>query len=654
MTLAQQVLMFISQEDTYYSEYIVMREGLEALGYAVDLRTATSSAAGCYMVPEELGISTSANGMSGSSYAAFQTQFLNLFGSTWNESLNDVPSSISVNGSILDVSSMDNYVALVIPGGTGAQAYLIDGTYEGQGTLTAQQVQSVAEKLNELAIEALQQDKPVLAQCHGAGLPAHWRVPDTSGAGVESLGYSLLKGGFATGFPEEATPTTLSSLDITHKTNDRVTISGVHESLGTNGAGQARIITTRDWYPQTVAYATKTLINVIETFPTVEERDQNLSVLVLHGGAVNPDNCGAGNRENDVPCNYGTEGNLPADYTDVVALLQTNSSNDSFTFSVTELNLAGSLPFVITNTSQIETYLEGFDAIIFYKHWSTYLSDELQNELVNYVDNGGGVLALHHGLYNDIDNTQSKNILAQQLFGAQSSQSGWSANRTTYNLVATNHGHFITTFGLNNISAISTPPIWSTQGPNSVSNLSLSYYPAINLFDEIYNNMAFEDGVSFGNGVNDIQPLFSNDLSPAPQSHVAGFARRFNPSFDATEGRTVYVQPGETIANYSVSHPYGQVIRNAMAWIAKKDVTSPPTPLSISKIEKESIYPNPTTGIVYLPPTTNGMRFTILNQQGQIVWSEIIKNSIIEFSNLPNGLYFIQLSDGRMYRCVKN
>ncbi len=124
---------------------------------------------------------------------------------------------------------MSNYDALVMPGGTGAQAYRVDGSYSSQGAdsreISAATVQAVAEKLNELAIDALMNGKPVMAQCHGASLPAYWRIPGTSGLGEEAIGYSLLKDGFATGYPEPATATTLSDLDITHKADDRVTIS---------------------------------------------------------------------------------------------------------------------------------------------------------------------------------------------------------------------------------------------------------------------------------------------------------------------------------------------------------------------------------------------------------------------------------------------
>src|SRR5690606_1723101 len=36
------ILMFVSHEDTYHSEYIVMRKALEAAGYTVDIRSSNA------------------------------------------------------------------------------------------------------------------------------------------------------------------------------------------------------------------------------------------------------------------------------------------------------------------------------------------------------------------------------------------------------------------------------------------------------------------------------------------------------------------------------------------------------------------------------------------------------------------------------------
>lgn len=111
---------------------------------------------------------------------------------------------------------MDNYDGLLIAGGTGIMEYRIDGSYTSQGTgtrlVSSTDIQAAAEKLNDLAIDALTKEKTVLAQCHGASLPVNWRIPGTSGPGAEALGFSLLKNNQATGYLEAQTPGNPSSV----------------------------------------------------------------------------------------------------------------------------------------------------------------------------------------------------------------------------------------------------------------------------------------------------------------------------------------------------------------------------------------------------------------------------------------------------------
>ncbi len=85
------VLLFVSHEDTYYSEYIVMLEAFEAQGYTVDVRSASNDSACTYMIPASTTIANTANSLSNSSYSDFQSQFSNLFDSSWNATLNSTP-----------------------------------------------------------------------------------------------------------------------------------------------------------------------------------------------------------------------------------------------------------------------------------------------------------------------------------------------------------------------------------------------------------------------------------------------------------------------------------------------------------------------------------------------------------------------------------
>ncbi len=664
-SFSEKILMFVSPEQTYYSEYIVMLKALQSAGYTVEVRSAGADSASVYMVPSNTTIDETAGTLPNGSYSQFTGQFQNLFGSSWNSSWNTMPARIPVDGKIQDIVSMSSYAALVVVGGLGALEYRVDGSYQSHGSgsrlITAANVQAAAEKLNALAIEALAAGKPVMAQCHAASLPVFWRIPGTAGSGEETLGFSLLKGNSATGFPEEATPTTLAALGVSHRASDRVTVSNPHSSFADNGNGDGRIITTRDWYPQTVAHAARTLLNILDTYPSANDRKSTHSVLIIHGGAVNTSNCGAGNRSNDIPCNYGGGANIPADYTDLQQLLTADSPNDDFQFSVSTINLTGGgLPFDSSNVSSTLNYLQQYDAVIFYKHWSTGVTDALQNALVAYADSGGGVLGLHHGLYHDIDGPRNKQILVQQLFGAESAMNTWSANLTTYNLFSTNYGHFISTYGITYASSLEAPTVWGSNAAPLPSNRSYSTYQRFGIYDELYNNMTFVPGQTFGRGVNQITPLFSNDQTPASQSHTSGFVKRFDPSNNGSIGRVAYFEIGERKESFAVSHPFGQVVRNTVVWLSA-DSAAPTTSREIVQQFPVSFglkqnYPNPfnpATVIEFSIPQSGFVRLTVVDISGKEVATIADKtfpagSFRLHFngSALASGTYFLRLENG--------
>jgi hypothetical protein len=130
----KKILMFISHEDVYYSEYIVLQKAIEASGYTVDVRSAATSTSSFYMPPAGTDIEATANTLPNSSYADFTAQFNTLFGSVWSSQWNAMPSKVSVDGRLQDVADMSGYAALVVVGGTGINDYRVDGSYNTQGT----------------------------------------------------------------------------------------------------------------------------------------------------------------------------------------------------------------------------------------------------------------------------------------------------------------------------------------------------------------------------------------------------------------------------------------------------------------------------------------------------------------------------------------
>lgn len=556
------ILMFISKEQTYYSEYKITLEALQAAGYTVDVRSAGTGTADVYTFSGD--IDDNNNQTSGATYNDFTTQFQASFGEAWNPAWNATPGSVPLDGRIQDVADMTSYDALVIPGGSGALAYRLDNTYEAQGDVNAEEVQAAAEKLNELAIEALSAGKPVMALCHGASIPAFFRVPGTSN--------SLLQGQYATGFPLpepgiDDTATALANLGVNYRAEDRVTISSPNTAFNDNAMGDYKIITTRDWYSQSVAHGVRTLLNVLDSYPSKAQLENTIDVLILHGGEVDPGDCGTGNKANDVPCNHGGGADLPADFTHLRDLLLANSPSDNFDINISELNLFDEIP----------TYneLSQYDAVVFFKHWASGVTTALQNALIDYADDGGGVVALHHAVYNAPEGELNKDLLVNQLFGIVSGVGVDVSNAAlrNYNLFAVNYGHFVSTYGISlaGTSSLEAPGSWSGNAPDAAANLSFSSYQNFGIYDELYNNIIFTSGQTLGRAVNEITPLFSNNVNgfPNPVSHTSGFVKLYNPSGDGSIGRVAFFQPGERRESMTVNHRYGQVIRNAVVWAAQ-------------------------------------------------------------------------------------
>jgi len=653
------ILMFVSHEDTYYSEYIVMLRALQSAGYTVDVRSASTMSFSTYMVPAGTDIIATANSLAGSSYSQFTTQFQNLFGSAWNSAWDPTPTSyIGTNGRIQDVVDMSNYDALVIAGGTGVLEYRCDGSYNSQGAgprlISSATVQAAAQKLNDLAVNALLNGKPVLGQCHGASLPVFWRIPSTSGPGAESLGFSLLKNTIAAGYPDAATAPAYATLSVTLRPDDKVTVSTPHASLLHNGHGDYKIITSRDWYPQTVAHAARTLLNVLQTYPTKTQREQNLSVLILHGGALDSLNCSPSNQSNDVPCNYGATPNFPADFSHIQSLLNGNSANDNYSFTASSLNLTGTLPYVSTSSASIYNYIQQFDVVVFYKHWATGVSVELQNALTAYTDNGGGILALHHGLYNHISGANNKNILVNQIFGVESAMATWAGTLTTYNLFSTNYGHFVSTYGVNYLLPLQLPGAWSSNAPPLVINNTFSYLQRFSVYDEIYNNMAFVVGQTFGRGVNQINPIFSNDANPSAQCHTSGFVKLFNPSLDGSVGRAAFFEVGERRENFYINSRFGQVVRNTIVWLANGISTTPTTGIkhSLATPSHIQLFPNPASESITVKmnavPTNTSAK--IYSATGMLVGNyDLTADNKINVQWLAKGFYILTIESEQHY-----
>ncbi|MDW3211747.1 MAG: T9SS type A sorting domain-containing protein [Reichenbachiella sp.] len=654
---ADKVLMFVSHEQTYYSEYIVMKAALEAAGHEVDVRSASTMDFSIYMTEHYADIPAAANAHETSNYSDFQSQFNGMFGQAWNETYNTVPASDNTTGSLLDVESIDGYIGIVVVGGTGSLDYRVDGAYASQGTdareLSATVIENTATHLNDLAIEALLQGKPVMAQCHGASIPAFWRIPDTSGSGHEVLGFSLLKGQISAGFPEgpgEPTGETLENLGVTYNPDDRVTIASPHSSLNDDGTGDYRIITTRDWFPQTVAHAARTFLNIIDTYPSQTRKETAVKTLILHGGAIDAGNCGPGNKENDVPCNHGGGDNLPADYTHLLALLNANGTEDDLNITTDHLDVTGTLVFNASNEAEVLAYLKDYDVVVFFKHWSNYITDEMLQAIVTFADDGGGVVGLHHALYNDQDNGQNKDVLVSNLFGAESSNSGWAANLATFDMYATDHGHFVSTYGVtfDDVALYPDMTSWNDDPLPAAANGSFSTLPHFEVYDELYINFDYSGDIPIGRGVNHLTPLFSNNAPPpigsASQTRQAGFTQYFDGDEDGMVGKVAYIALGERRENMEATSTYGQIVRNLVVWAAPSLADKLSQYISMESFEDKMIgdpsfnlSASVSSGLPLTYSVTSGP--ASVDQTGQVTLTGVSGIVFIKISQAGNDVY---------------
>ena len=558
------ILIFVAYNETWWSEFKVSYEAFLAAGYAVDVVSSAPGFANSY----GNSIADDANVIS--SYDAFAAQFEASFGAPWFSGWN-TPQPIPLDGRIQDIPDLSGYVALVIPGGTGVPAYRYDGDYNGFGpaghAVTAAEAQAAALKLNALINEALQTGKPVGVECHGSSVAPFARVPGTAGQGFDGLGRSVLDGYYATGFLDSDTTFYYDQLGVSYLA-EKLVLDGP-EAADYNGLPSARdlILTTEDWYPQTSSYFARTLLNMLASYPTPAQRGAALDVLVFGG---------------DEPAHYAP---APARYTDLVALL--NASDDEFAINAMGTNN----PADITLAN-----LLAYDVLLYFRH--DQVDQAVQNAVRSYVDQGGGLVGLHHAIYNQ---GQGKGTIVN-LFGGElpstvalNDEMGLQYYGESNRLLNVNLGEFISSYGTHLQDGITasreyTPALALSPlpNPNDDGESSEGYFHfTIPADDELYLGNRFLPGVVFGREVNQINRLFANDRFVAGSSNpnnshydAWGWTRLYDNDGDGTIGRIAYLQPGETVANTLAHTVYRQVVKNAVVWAAQETIplTPPPPP----------------------------------------------------------------------------
>ena len=271
------VLMFVGFNQTWWPEYKVMREGLEAAGYEVDVRSSTADAVAHSYGDRVDEVTPGLDGVDPIAYGAFEDLFAANFGVSWDPAWNE-PGTIPLDGRIQD-AVIDDYVAVVFPGGSGSQFTRYDGDYVALPNETGfpehvsprEDIASAAAAINDLVIGALVRDLPVLAVCHAGPTPGFARVPGTEGQGPDGLGRSLLDGRSATGFPLDIevfgavgdVADQYAALGIEFRPQQVVVVDGPGIDLDGDGDldGEGLVVTARSWYPEEVALGLRAMLD---------------------------------------------------------------------------------------------------------------------------------------------------------------------------------------------------------------------------------------------------------------------------------------------------------------------------------------------------------------------------------------------------------
>jgi hypothetical protein len=232
--------------------------------------------------------------------------------------------------------------------------------------------------------------------------------------------------------------------------------------------------------------------------------------------------------------------------------------------------------------------LQNYDVLLYFRHDT--ISQAAQEAIEAYVAGGGGLVGIHHAIYNHLGQKQT----LIELFGGELPQQAQLNNELWLvywgeenRLLNVNLGHFVSSYG---VHLMAGEPSFTDEysSPLGIPNANLDgdgtrgyYHLTIPANDELYTGNRFNDGVTFGNGPNEINRLFANDR------FVGGSPNPNNGHYDAWGwtklhelGRIVYLQPGET-ADRSLAQPaYAQVIKNGVIWasLGGEEVVITPTP----------------------------------------------------------------------------
>ncbi|MEI6222721.1 MAG: hypothetical protein WCP97_08205 [bacterium] len=451
---------------------------------------------------------------------------------------------------IQDIKPADfssNYDGIVIIGGRGDEPYFNDGFITATEKVSTDAVGASVSTLSLLVNQALREGKIIGGVEYGSALLSYIRLDKTADQTADHLGISILKGKNATTSPiDTITTTAFEQMGVillqsitggTPTANDPISaVEPVVVDGPTNFPDT--IITGRDNSQETLTYFARTVLNALLTYPDPVQRQYSRRVAVF--GGDEPTRNG-----NDVPY---------AKYTDIASNLALQTTLPLQTQPIgDEQQLLSALG---TTDKSSPDY---FDAIIYFRMYATGNQNLLNAALQNYVEHGGLLIILHHGLFNDggkKGNLSTLTGLVGLAGGEIPSTLGSSqlAYPGPHYIINTNLGNFISTYNVVGSTRRAYTDTAST--PNTIGNTNSSsstYFSFTNNPDELITAITVNPQAQ-------VVPLFGNNFYDGTASNrMLGWTRSVG------LGKVVFYEPGER-SDTSIKNENQQVLLNAILW----------------------------------------------------------------------------------------
>jgi hypothetical protein len=373
------------------------------------------------------------------------------------------------------------------------------------------------------------------------------------------------------------------------------------------------IITGRD--PVSTDYFASTLITMLTTFPSKVQREQKRSVVVFGG---------------DEPWRYGMPYEKVARHTDIATKLTSTELPFSAIATADEFALSTYL------TTTLPTSPSFTNAIIYFRMNSVPSQTDLDAKLVTYVQAGGALLVLHHGLYNE----SGKKTGLMNLTGGEI-PSSITATEMLYpgpnRLLNTNLGHFATTYKLQPETVVTYTDTTSPSSIGRINNVSNSYLSFSITPDELITSLSLSPSAQ-------ATPLFANDYAiNGDANRTVAWVRSYG------NGKVAFYEPGER-NDTALANESWQAIINLLLYLTKDQPIAQATPVVTPGSGYKAQWVSQTQGTLSVPGQSfkafalNPGQSTSLTTQfknvGSTTWySDQLRNDFVGFYVYKDPIY---------------